>query len=375
MGRTGNGDGSIASRETKTRGTVWDVQASVRMRSGITERVTKRGLPNREAAVNWRDEQKRKARLGQLVRTKPQTLPDLCRKYMAAHPHLAPSTRKGYSSVINRHVNTKLDVRVENLDTARFQLFLDQLASEALEEGYSGSGTVKQARRIVTAVLRWAADPDVGLIGAVPIVSKRLVDPTTVRTTRAFTGKEIKALMKASLPSSGVLWRMLLDTACRKGEILGLDWEDIDWDNQQVVINKIATPESNYREVKPRTKTKVQRTAPLSKPVMRLLTALRDELGELATGALFKGPAGRRASGTSIHYWWHRDLAAAGLTGRVPHELRHTWATNALRDGVDAKVVAEVLGHSDVRTTLRIYRHVSIDDKRAAVKRVSKLLA
>ncbi|MFN3876709.1 MAG: hypothetical protein ACK4L7_12475, partial [Flavobacteriales bacterium] len=157
-----NGDGSITSRETKTRGTVWDVQLTVKDRRGVSLRRTKRGFKTEALATAWRDAEKRRARLGQTVKAPPLTVPQICKRYIEAQRHLKGSTQAAYWSVLNVHIAPKFNVRVEILDQDRMQKFMYDLQDEAMLKGRSGSGTVKQARRLIMAALNWAARPAVG---------------------------------------------------------------------------------------------------------------------------------------------------------------------------------------------------------------------
>ena len=59
-----------------------------------------------------------------------------------------------------------------------------------------------------------------------------------------------------------------------------------------------------------------------------------------------------------------RYLKTIAVTNKNFHALRHTFATNCIRNGMDAKALSEILGHSDVKTTLNRYVHPSMDDKR-----------
>lgn len=368
--RAGNGDGSIRSRETKTKGIVWDVQMTGRDRRGLAVRGGKRGFPTQKAAQAWRDEQKRLARLGKSTKAVPLKMADLCEEYIKARPKLARSTVRGYESVLRLHIKPRLDVRAAQLTKARVQEWVYE-SQELLEsQGRTGSGTVKQGVRLIRAAMRWAASEEMGLLPYNPVAGMSIIDPTRTREGRAFTKKQLRSLFEHSDEVSGLLWFFLFETSARKGEILAVDWEDLDLDSGELLIDRIATPESHYRRVERRTKGKKERVVPLSKALVARLRARKQELGASATGALFVAARGGRAYDSTIFNWWERDMKAAGLEDLVPHELRHTWASMAVRKGADIKVVSEILGHKRVSTTADIYLHTTKRGKRSAIESV-----
>lgn len=372
--RAGNGDGSLRSRNTKTRGVVWDVQMTGKDPQGLTVRVTKRGFESKKLAQDWRDEQKRRARKGELGRTAPLRVPDICQLYIESRVKIVRSTSDSYRSSLKRQIRPRLNIRADQLTQTRMQAWIDETQDLFEARDMTGSGAVKTGVNLVRASMRWAASPEVRLIPYNPLDRKELEDPTKAGVRRAFTKKQLRLLFAESRRLSGILWRLIFETGARKGEILGLDWEDLNLHRRRVSIGKIATPESSYKKVASRTKGKKVREVPLSRALVALLVAYRDELGESATGPIFVNQRGTRAAGRTVDIWWAKDLAAAGMEGRHIHELRHTWATMAIRKGVDIKLVSEVLGHSKISTTLDIYHHTSKKAKREAIELVSGLI-
>ena len=75
----------------------------------------------------------------------------------------------------------------------------------------------------------------------------------------------------------------------------------------------------------------------------------------------------------TCQYRYKALLNRCGVGYRSFHALRHTYATRCIEQGVDAKSVSELLGHSDVRTTLRLYVHSSMEYKRKAVEGIGFL--
>lgn len=367
-----NGDGSITSRKTATKGTVWDVQLTIRDRRGLSHRLSKRGFKSEKAAILWRDAQKQKSKAGQMVKAPNLTVPQLCEAYLDSQQHLKQSGQSSYRSNLRRHIAPHLNIRVANLTGARFQEFTDLQYARAQAEGRRGSGVIHTSKALVSATLRWAASSDVELIGHNPLDGSRWRDPSTAAGRRPFTDSEERRLMEAADSRSRLLWTLLIETGCRRGEALALTYGDFDWDSGMLDIHAILAREKGGYRVEQRTKTRQGRKVPISEPLRAALAAHQGSDEVDAHKHVFEGRAGHPVSFALMGKWWTRDTTAGGLQGRVPHELRHTWATRALEAGVQPSVVAKVLGHTSIATTMAYYRFVSDDEMKAAVNLVSR---
>lgn len=90
---------------------------------------------------------------------------------------------------------------------------------------------------------------------------------------------------------------------------------------------------------------------------------------EKTEGFLITGPA--PLDPRTLQYFFRHCLEKAEIRVRNFHVLRHTFATNAIEGGMDVKVLSEILGHSDVQTTLNRYVHPSLDLKRTQLEKAS----
>lgn len=357
--RAGNGDGSIQPRKTKTKGTVWDVQVSVKNLDGTTSRSTKRGFPSRDAAVKWRDAEKRKTRAASKARPVALTVPALVDRYLKEVDGLAPSTVKAYSRMHKLYIQPLLAVRAETMNSKHLQAFASKVTEQVRSKGTNGSATTLMALAAVRSAFAWASSSEVRLLTHNPISDAKVSVTAGANSRRAFTSSEVGRLLSCSTDRSRIMWELMLEAAPRAGELLALDWADFDLDANRVRISKIMTPESNYTKIAPRTKGKRTRHAYFSDALCADLRALKEKQGGSATDPAFvtvRGPQ-RRLGMISMRQLWTKDTEAAGLAGRTPHELRHTWATNALANGMDVQTVADVLGHKDLSTVLN-YLHL-----------------
>lgn len=75
----------------------------------------------------------------------------------------------------------------------------------------------------------------------------------------------------------------------------------------------------------------------------------------------------------TYQYYFETVLRRCGLKRRCYHTLRHSYATRCIEKGIDIKSVSEMLGHADIKTTLKLYVHPSMDSKSKAVQKISFL--
>lgn len=375
MARAGNGDGSIRKRETKTKGTVWDVQLTIRDRRGVAHRLTKRGFATRKEAADWRNTEQRKVKVSNARGVKPLSVPELIEKFIQEGP-LKGSTPQSYGKVLQLYIKPLLNVKASSLSAPALQRFADRVRLDLEGRGYDGAVTVGLAVTAVRGALRWASSDSVGLLDHNPIGTATIALPQRrASERRPFTEEELQRLFSSSAGHSLLAWRIIFESAIRDGEALALRWRALDLSTGRLDINRIRTPESNYSKEQARTKGGKDRTAYLSAPLCDDLRTLREERGAKGTDYIIvplRGTGG--ISMSTLQKWWDTDRKAAGLTGRVIHELRHTWATMALRGGVDVRVVQEVLGHSSLGTTMR-YLHATEDGKRDASNVVQSIIS
>jgi len=163
------------------------------------------------------------------------------------------------------------------------------------------------------------------------------------------------------------LWRLMvlvaLRTGLRRGELLGLQWEDVDLDRSRIVVSrnfvlgKIGTPKSGK-----------SREVALGHEVREALRTYRDAHGgREATGPVFCGPDGKTMSVHVARRGLKRITRAAGLRSVAWHTMRHTFASHLVMRGVPLRVVQELLGHSTILMTMR-YAHLAPEATQDAVR-------
>ena len=147
--------------------------------------------------------------------------------------------------------------------------------------------------------------------------------------------------------------RLLLLAGCRRSEILRLRWSEVDRDRLVLADGKTGP-----------------RIVPLNTPARRILE--RRTRGE--SPFVFASPIDPTRPRSRNLAFWHRARREARIEDVRLHDLRHTHASHAVMNGVPVPVVARLLGHSDVRTTLR-YAHLGDREIEQAAEKVGQAIA
>ncbi|MET8142677.1 tyrosine-type recombinase/integrase [Sphaerisporangium sp. NPDC005288] len=183
---------------------------------------------------------------------------------------------------------------------------------------------------------------------------------------------------------------LLLGTGMRRGELLGLKWDDIDFEGGRLHIRRaLITVDARRKDSpgmawsEPKT-AKGRRTVALDETSLR---ALREHRKRQAAEKLALGPGYAdeglvfcRVDGGPLHpktfsYHWDHTVKRLKLPRLTVHGARHTWATLALRAGISPRIVQERIGHANVAITLGTYSHVDIEMQADAAARVAALVA
>ena len=167
-----------------------------------------------------------------------------------------------------------------------------------------------------------------------------------------------------------------LRTGMRRGEVHGLSWGDIDFDGMQIHVchnydvgGNLKAPKTHagIRDI-PMTPNMAdafkQRLDYLSIQAENLGLALNDKTPVICNEAL------ERELPSSSTRWWTRNRKALGFDGYTIHEMRHSFLSEMARRKVDPKVLQKLAGHAKYSTTMDIYTHVDMEDKREAMKKM-----
>ncbi|HEV7726521.1 MAG TPA: tyrosine-type recombinase/integrase [Modestobacter sp.] len=251
---------------------------------------------------------------------------------------------------------------------------LDRLQPEHLERLYAAladkglsPASILRAHRVLSRALRVASQR-----GRVARNVATLVDPPTVKrptTALPLSADEAEQVLTAAQAHrNAARWTVALAVGLRQSEALGLRWADVDLDSGTLTVrrglHRVAQQGLVHEEPKAE---RGRRTLALPVPLVEALRAHRAaQLEErVAAGPFWEDgdlvlaqANGRPVERKSDWKAWKNLLQEAGVRDVRLHDGRHTAATLLLSEGVHPRVVMEVLGHSQMRTTTDTYSHV-----------------
>jgi integrase len=166
-----------------------------------------------------------------------------------------------------------------------------------------------------------------------------------------------KALKEDADQQAADIFRLLLLTGARRGEVLGATWNQFD-----LTAGVWTRPAAA-------TKQRAEHRVPLSAPARQLLARLHTH----SDGSPWLFPGRRDQHRRDLKYPWRRICGAAGISGVRIHDLRHSYASHLASAGIGLHVIGALLGHSNPTTTHR-YAHLLDDPLRAATERVSAII-
>lgn len=274
-----------------------------------------------------------------------------------------PGTWKTYSDNVRNHIKPALGaVKLCELQPHAVQSFVNDLQRGrrplAAKTVKNVHGTLCKALSEAVRVRYIASNPANGCI--MPKVQHGDIAPLEVEEIAAFT-EAIKGN-----PSEDVFF-VALFTGMRLSEILGLRWSRVDFKKGTIRVDAqllVKRGQATERALGP-TKNSKPRTFKAMPAVMDRLKAVQRKQKEwrLQAGAdwqndmdlVFTDEVGREVPHATIEHRFTRIMDSIGIEGHRFHDLRHTFATEALRAGVDVKSISVSMGHSSVSFTLDVY--------------------
>lgn len=197
-----------------------------------------------------------------------------------------------------------------------------------------------------------------------------------------FEPEELEAILK-ELEHVPLKWKtityLLIDTGCRRGEIMGLKWSSVDLEEGIIIIERalLYTPSLGIYEGP--TKTRKIRAVRISNATLELLRKhkeaqqrLKEKNGDrwIETGYVFTADNGDHMTPDSITQWLAKFSETHNLPHIHPHAFRHTAASTMIASGIDLVTTAHELGHANATTTATIYAHsIAVAQAKAAQAR------
>ena len=250
------------------------------------------------------------------------------------------------------------------------EMAIGEIATSDIQKFYSerenmARSSVNQMKRILSQIFEAAIEDKYRENN--PTKSKRLSMTKKKIERKALSNDDYMDILM-NIPRLAYMDQMLLGliayTGVRRGEALGIQWKDIDFDSNTITIDRAVTFKGNQPKVgEPKTKAG-KRIIPLLKSLKDILVSHRldDEIFIVGGGML-------PITESRFDRSWERIGKKIDLHGAKPHILRHTYITE-LANKADPKTIQYIAGHSDISTTMNRYMH----SRQSNVKEVGKAL-
>ena len=289
-------------------------------------------------------------------------------------PGIAKTTRFKYENEIYLHIIPKLGkIPLASLKKSDLQQFyVQQKRNGNLDR--NGLGDTELSGAVIRSMhtrIKCALDQAMreGLIFRNPAVGCT-IPPKKSKEVKVLSHEEMQRLMLQAKEDG--LYEMILlalATGLRRGELLGLQWEDLNFGTGELSVRREYTPlGSSYVISTPKTRTST-RTVRLPGSVLNILAEYRKTVD---SEWVFPSPhdPSRPISPCHCRNRFSEMLKRAGCKHIPFHGLRHTFATTALENGLDIKTLSEILGHSSAETTLNVYSHVTAEMEKNAAQKI-----
>ena len=290
----------------------------------------------------------------------------------AVKSQLRPSTYESYRLNIENHVVPAIGVLpLQSLQPEDLDEFYAQLLTTGRLNGRGGALSVKTVRNVHGTIRKALADAY--RKGTVNRNVADLADPPKFSSRpkpemKVWSPEQLREFI-TEVDGERLYPAVYLaaNTGMRRGEVLGLRWQDVDVERARLSVHTALTSVAyklDLADVKTATGRRTIDLDPRTVAVLRawrkrqleerVMAGLRPDNAEL----VFAHPDGSPIHPDYFSQWFDRRLTKSGVTRIRLHDLRHTHATILLSANVPAKVVSERLGHANVAFTMSVYQHV-----------------
>lgn len=288
-------------------------------------------------------------------------------------PTTYQNTKNYLNTIIENHFK---DIRIESVSVAMMQKIVINLSKKYV--------AYLSQLSIINRVFKYAVHLDI--IQTNPV--DRIIRPKQQKSRKekiALTKEELKQFLtlakKDARPVLYTAWHTLAYTGLRRGELLGLEWSDIDFENKTISINKtLVTVNGSLYTQSPKTKRST-RTISLDDATIQVLKnwKLEQKKQFFKNGVKSKNIVITNIKGSYLDFAYFRDelkkfLSTHNLKQFSVHSLRHTHASLLFEAGIEPKTISDRLGHSNIQTTLNMYTHLNDKQRSDVADRLLKFL-
>ena len=294
-------------------------------------------------------------------------------------PAIKPKTQADYENRIYQHIIPELGhIPLTQLTPSDFQQFYHRLkqGGRLLRVEQYGPGLSDRMVKSCHVTCHMALDKAVAdrLLLKNPAATCK-APATHPREMSVLTGEEIQRLLiQAKEDGCYELLLLELSTGLRRGEILALQWDDLDFRTGALRVERqVQRIKGELVISQPKTRTS-NRSVIFPGPILRVLERCRKSG---TSRWMFPSPKKEDSplDPAAVRKKLTAVLKRAGCKHVRFHDLRHTFATNALEHGMDIKTLSAIIGHVSSATTLNVYAHVTDEMRQKAADRIDRGIA
>lgn len=328
---------------------------------------------------------------------------DLIMKYLELKPTLANSTLQNYLSMVDTNIKPSImgSMKIADVKTSDVKAFYSFL----YKKKKFATTTIQLYQNIIYPAFELAVKDDLIRKNPCKDCMKDYATSTNGSTKYALNRTEERALLDYVENHNWysryyVMIAFMLGTGCRVGEVIGLTWDDIDFENRTVSINHQVIYKKDMKTKKTRhyvslPKNKTVRTIPLKDDIFQILSdyRMRTYFVSKANDYSIDGyscfvflndelkvytPNTIRRSFHAITENYNRSHDyddEIRIREFTPHTLRHTFCTRMAENGLDIKVLQSIMGHKTIAVTMQVYNHVDSERTLNNFEKVASALA
>ena len=289
---------------------------------------------------------------------------------------LRPSTQAAYENAIYNHIIPEIGkIVLERLNANDLEQFYARMKKNGRLQYKDtlGDGISDRMVRMCHAHCRSALEKALedGLVHTNVAVGCK-IPPKKAKEMKVLTEEEMQRfLIQAKYDGYFEICLLALTTGMRRGEIMGLQWQDLDFNTGMLEIRRQAYYLNGKMQTsEPKTKTSI-RTIKLPEAVLNVLKKLKEKTN---SRWMFLSPVVDDVprNPNTLQKKIRKVLERADCKRIRFHDLRHTFATTALANGMDIKTLSSIIGHVSSSTTLDIYLHSTYKMQKEAARSIDR---
>lgn len=292
----------------------------------------------------------------------------------------APGTMENYRFALNRAKSILGDMKMMEIDTFTIKKYMTDLQTNGQNEKNGkplAHKTILKHYIVLHAFFENAIEDEI--IPYSPMQNMKRPKPRKDELPKeaiVYDEAQVQYIMEC-LNKEPLKWKALImfaiDSGCRRGEIIGLKWSEIDFATGRCNICRNAQYTAGKGTYISTTKSRKNRVIFLNRPVLDILAEWKKQqaihyfkLGIPQSGFCFTQENGQMMNPQAPTAYLERFGEKYNLPGIHPHALRHTMATLSIANGADIVSVSEKLGHAEPSITLNVYSHANEEAQRRA---------